>query len=243
MDPSTPYSPEPLHDRFRRLEARRLRPGWRGVVWSVCGWLGSRLLRREPPDIRGRDGARRLHLGCGDRFLDGWVNADFYRPQQLLPGRKGPDWMLDLTRRFPCPAEHWDGVFLEHVNEHLTYTQNLAAFGEVFRTLQPGGILRVVVPSLHRYLAWSELRGSEPKMTRYGSLAEAISNLTQNHAHQSVWDPALLREVLEGLGFVDVVERDYREGASPEMLHDGESHRWESLYFEARKPRATREAA
>jgi len=241
--PSEPSPVATLRERFERLEAPRIRPGWRAWAWTVCGVLGDRLLRRPPPEIRTPGGARLLHLGCGARRFAGWVNADFYRLTQLLARRDAPDWMLDLTRPFPCPDDHWDGVFLEHVNEHLSYGANLALLQEVLRTLRPGGLLRLAVPSLQRYLAWETLRREEPKMARYASLAEAVSNLTQNHAHQSVWDPTLMREVLEQVGFTAVTERGFREGELADLLRDGESHRWESLYVEARKPQATASVA
>lgn len=227
-----------LDARFAALETPRLEGGWKATLWRLCGWLGDRAWRKAPPDTRTASGKRLLNLGCGARHHTGWVNADFYRPQQLLGRAGGPDWMLDLTKPFRCADDHWDGVALEHVNEHLLYSQNLALFREVFRVLRPGGVLRVAVPDLGRYLRWEWLRADVPKMARYGSLPEAVSNLTQNHAHRSVWDGALLRELLEGVGFVDAREVTFREGADAELAAvDGESHRWESVYVEARKPR------
>jgi predicted SAM-dependent methyltransferase len=45
--------------------------------------------------------------------------------------------------------------------------------------MKPGGVLRIVVPDLDRYLRWNALKAVEKKMNRYSSLPEAISNLTQ----------------------------------------------------------------
>ena len=126
-------------------------------------------------------------------------------------------------------------MFLEHVNEHLLYTQNLDLAREVLRVLKPGGVLRVVAPSLARYLEWERLRGEQPKMARYGSLPEALSNLTQNHLHASVWDPALMTELLQAVGFTAVAETEFGQSRLPALAQDGESHRWESLYVEGSK--------
>ena len=228
-----------LAARFRALESCRLESRWRPAVWALFGWIGHRFLRKAPPPHRTPSGRSLLNLGGGVRKLDGWVNADFYRLNLLLPWcRERPDWMLDITLPFECPDDHWDGVLLEHVSEHLLYSENLSMMREVLRTLEPGALVRVSVPSLHWYLDWEKLRGERPKMNRYHSLPEAISNLTQNHAHRSVWDPNLMRELLEGVGFVDIREREFGESSDPDLAADGESHRWESMYVEARKPAA-----
>jgi SAM-dependent methyltransferase len=228
-----------LDTRFCTLETPRLEAGVKAMFWRASGWLGHHLWRQSAPDARTASGKRLLNLGCGAKHHSGWVNADFYRPTHLLGASGRPDWMLDLTRPFRCDADYWDGVSLEHVNEHLLYSENLALLREVHRTLKPGGTLRVAVPSLGRYLNWMELRGQVPKMARYGSLPEATSNLTQNHAHRSVLDGPLLCELLEQLGFIGVAERGFREGQELELAAaDGESHSWESVYVEARKPDA-----
>lgn len=227
-----------IESRFQQQEEPRLEGGWKANLWRICGWFGNRVWRRSPPAHMTSSGKHLLNLGCGTRRHEGWVNADFYRPQQLVGGG-GPDWMLDLTEPFRCPSDHWDGVTLEHVNEHLLYSQNLRLFQEVLRTLKPGGVLRVAVPDLDRYLGWNQLRDEEPKFGRYGSLPEAVSNLTQNHAHRSVWNGELMCELLGEVGFGQARVWSFREGNDPELCAvDGESHRWESVYVEAIKPEA-----
>ena len=41
---------------------------------------------------------------------------------------------------------------------------------DVFRTMKPGGTLRIAVPSLTRYLDWGTLKDEHPKFARYASL-------------------------------------------------------------------------
>tara|TARA_R110002126_G_scaffold25583_5_gene87490 strand:- start:7652 stop:8311 length:660 start_codon:yes stop_codon:yes gene_type:complete len=207
------------------------------MIWNVCGKIGHTLFRRSPPDKRHACGLRLLNLGCGSKLYDGWINADFYRLHQILTRHPlRPDWMLDLTRRFHCDNDVFDGVYLEHVNEHLLYTQNFDMLSEVFRTMKPGGTLRIAVPSLTRYLDWNELKDQHPKFARYESLPEALSNLAQNHLHMSIWDASLMFELLGTIGFTDLREAEFGESAIPTLAADGESHRWESLYIEATKP-------
>lgn len=225
-----------MKKRFCELESRRIFPGIKIYLWKWSGIIGNAFFSSHAPNIKTETGSRLLNLGCGACRMDGWVNADFYRLNNLIWNRHMlPDWMVDLTKPLKCDDDFWDGVLIEHVNEHLLYSQNLELFKEIYRSLKPGSICRVIVPDLGRYLQWRELRDVEPKMARYSSLAEAVSNLTQNHSHVSIWDFALLSEVLEDVGFIDVKKQEFNVSSLSEMEVDTKSHKWESLYVEARK--------
>jgi len=223
-------------ERFRTLEKRRVHFNVRSLLWGFFGIIGHSFFRKSPPH-KNIDGLRLLNLGCGDRRIEGWVNADFYRLHNILWKRHNlPDWLIDITKPLRCDDNFWDGVLVEHVIEHILYIQNFELLTEIFRIIKPNAILRVIVPDLDRYLDWENLREIELKMARYGSLAEAVSNITQNHAHKSVWNEALMSEVLNEIGFVDIKRKSFRVSASERMAVDAEGHRWESLYMEARKP-------
>ena len=226
----------PILRRFEELEKRRVSySGLRGGVWWLFGFIGHRLFRRYPPDIVASDGKRYLNLGSGQVQMPGFVNADFYRLHKLL-SKSHADWMLDLTKPLKCRDSYWDGIKLEHVNEHLLFTENYRLLQELFRTLRPGGTLRIVAPDLDHYLRWSDLSATEPKMQRYQTLPEAVSNLTQNHAHVSVWDSTLMTELLSEVGFGEIQTVALGEGRSKPLLNDSSSHAWQSFYLEALKP-------
>jgi predicted SAM-dependent methyltransferase len=225
-----------LLDRFTSLESKRVNyDGLKGYVWQLFGYLGESFFKKKPPNTAPKSGLKLLNLGAGSVKLEGFVNADFYRLHKLL-SKSRADWMLDLSKPLNCDNDYWDGVLIEHVNEHLLYSQNYLLFKELFRTLRSKGVLRIVVPDLNHYLSWNELRLNEPKMDRYKSLPEAISNLTQNHAHVSVWNKELLQEVLEDIGFVEITETGYMNGNLQELIKDSKNHQWQSLYMEAKKP-------
>ena len=239
-DPTAKHAPvDPmagLTARFAELERSRLDSWVRAAGWSLMGWLGRPAARRKPPSIVHASGLRLLHLGAGTRLFEGWVNADFFRPWQRLSRGPRPNWTVDLTRPLPCDAGVFDGVLLEHTNEHLSYSENLRLFAEVRRIMNTGGTLRVIVPTLDRYLAWETERSAEPKLARFQSLPEALSYLTQNHAHRSVWNAGLLREVLTIVGFSSVEQRGHRESVLPELAVDAPRHAWESIAVEGRAP-------
>jgi hypothetical protein len=52
-----------------------------------------------------------MHLGCGNRIKDGWVNID------LNPAA---DLTLDLRERLPFPDDSFSIIYSEHFLEHLT---------------------------------------------------------------------------------------------------------------------------
>ena len=86
------------------------------------------LLRHYPPALLGPN---LLNLGCGPHIYPGWVNADDYAPKRHLRERQfRPNWHLDITKPWKCPDNHWDGIFTEHVIEHVSYSQSVFVFQE-----------------------------------------------------------------------------------------------------------------
>lgn len=198
------------------------------------------LYRRRPP---GR--SRLLNLGCGDCLYPGWVNADRFRTGYWLMQVGGllsrrlrlPDWFLDAGERWRCADDYWEGIYTEHMLEHLSYREAVAVTREMLRTLQPGAWARIIVPDLARFVDFYNGDRRDPEFTeRFAFGAEAISFLTQNFGHVSAWDGTLLRAVLSELGFANVRIVSYGEGTDPRLIKDSPTRRWESVYVEAQKP-------
>lgn len=222
-----------IRQRFELLESKKLsHRAMKRHIWDLFSFIGNLLFQRFPPDVTDINGKRFLNLGSGEINKDGYTNADFYRLHKIF-SNKNSFWMVDITKPLKCEDNWWDGVHLEHVNEHLSYLHNLELLKELYRTLKPGGIVRITVPDLDKYLEWNDTRHSNKKMARYLSLPEAISNLSQNHLHISVWNFQLFNEVMEEVGFVDVKKKNF--GESDSSFVDAPNHEWQSLYLEARK--------
>lgn len=81
----------------------------------------------------------KLHLGCGDNYIVGWVNVD-------LAGEV--DLHSDLRKPLPFLDQSVDFVFNEHLIEHLTYDDGLNLIKECFRVLKPEGVFRISTPDL-----------------------------------------------------------------------------------------------
>jgi SAM-dependent methyltransferase len=80
----------------------------------------------------------KLHLGCGNHVLNGYVNVD----SAPIPG---VDVVHDL-REFPWPFENqlFEEVIAVDVLEHLPDT--IKTMEEIYRITKPGGLVHIRVP-------------------------------------------------------------------------------------------------
>lgn len=206
------------------------------IFYDLERALGNLVFRRFPPSLAE---PRLLNLGCGNLRYPGWVNADEFGIKRSLREKQfRPDWRLDLTRPWKCQGNYWDGIFTQHVLEHLCYSDVIHVLEECYRTLKPGAWLRISVPGLDRYLEFFQ-RGSDSNFFRgFGNKALAVAFLAQMHFHKSVWDAELMTGVLSELGFVNVRTVDGRAGTDRRLVKDQDEKRDESLVVEAQKPTA-----
>lgn len=87
---------------------------------------------------------RKLHLGCGGKHLDGYINIDLYK-------QTGVDKVMDATDLSLFVNNSVDEIRSEHFIEHFTYHQAAKAFKEWFRVLKPGGLLFIECPDILGY--------------------------------------------------------------------------------------------
>ncbi|HEY9073666.1 MAG TPA: hypothetical protein VIN67_05985, partial [Desulfobaccales bacterium] len=64
---------------------------------------------------------------------------------------------------------------------------------------------------------------------------EAVSSLTQEYGHKSVWDAASLIRLLDKVGFHKINEVNFQEGSDNRIIKDCPDRVWESFYVEAQK--------
>ena len=107
---------------------------------------------------------QKLNLGCGNQVLPDWTNVDYAlgaklykfplfpwlnRQLKLFNLEWHPDIFLwDLRQHFPWEDNSIDVVYSSHTLEHFNKQQGLNFLRECYRVLQPGGIIRIVVPDL-----------------------------------------------------------------------------------------------
>lgn len=81
----------------------------------------------------------RLNLGCGDRYVDGWVNVDWQSPHRV-------DERVDLTGPLPT---NWRGevtnIYVGHLLEHVSKDDCLKLAQRLLECAHPNGCLLVAV--------------------------------------------------------------------------------------------------
>ena len=213
---------------------KRDRVTLRGIFrFEYRSWFGEAFLKRGPPPP---DRPNYLQLGCGPNFHAGFVNADFY-VTRLFSRKRRPDWMVDLRKPLKCPDNWFDGLFTEHVLEHLQPADARHILEECLRILKPGAVARISVPDTRKFVMaylGEEDNGGLPY--RYPDRADYLAALTQKHGHQSVWDEDNLTRILNEIGFTNIRCVEFRVGRNPDLLVDHEDRRTESLFMEAEKP-------
>src|SRR5262245_34095500 len=88
---------------------------------------------------RENEASPRLHVGCGQLAMPGWINID----NQLLPG---VDRVLDVRKGLPY--QDVSAIFAEHFLEHIPFDDALAFLRECRRVLSGSGVLRISTPNL-----------------------------------------------------------------------------------------------
>jgi predicted SAM-dependent methyltransferase len=233
--PHTTYSSDtPLTSRLKQGEFEFGLNFFQMAFYHFERLLGHILFRRRPPH---QSGPKLLNLGCGPHFYKDWINADDYSFKRRFREKNfKPNWNLDITRNWKCVNDYWDGIFTEHVIEHVLYSEAVRVFEECYRTLKPGAWLRVSVPDVAKYVSAYQGEQSAEAINSFPSPALALSFVTQMHLHRSAWNTQLMTQILFEIGFVDVTSTSFGCGVDENLIRDDPNKAPESLYVEARKP-------
>jgi predicted SAM-dependent methyltransferase len=197
-------------------------------------WL--RLTRRGI-DARFEDGHNLLvNVGCGSLGLDDWVNIDCYPA-------KGVTCVRDCRTSLPLSDGSARGIFTEHFFEHLDYYDEAPRFlAECRRVLQPGGVLRIIVPDGAKYMrayfdsGWTAMRTFSPIMSAsdFRTKMEVVNaHFRQGGQHRFSYDYETLSRLLQDNDLTEINERAYRSSSVAELEIDSEERASESLVVEA----------
>ena len=188
-----------------------------------------------------------INLGCGPVINSEMINIDFFF-------EKGIDYGADLRYPLKIEDDSIDGIVCEHTMEHLTFKDDEKLMQECYRILKPGGVLRIILPDVSKFLnaygnrnqnwfdEWENLYftkslNPERAKRRLSSKMGAISFVLQEYGHISAWDEETLNHFLSKVGFENVEVKSFREGAKKELLIDldSETRKFVSIYIEAEK--------
>jgi predicted SAM-dependent methyltransferase/glycosyltransferase involved in cell wall biosynthesis len=89
----------------------------------------------------------RLHLGCGQQYLDGYINIDHPPTEHVVQVLHVADVFCDITQ-LKFPPQSVDEVRLHHVFEHFSRVVSLAMLIKWHRWLKTGGKIHIETPDL-----------------------------------------------------------------------------------------------
>ena len=144
----------------------------------------------------------KLHLGCGSRFIPGFVHMDLSPAKHI--------GILGDVSSLPLPDCSAELIYASHVLEHFGRHEYREVLAEWFRVLLPGGVLRLSVPDFAACAA----------LYHEGGLTDRLSGLTgllvggqrdANDFHKMVFDEPSLTQDLLATGFNAVRRWDWRE--------------------------------
>ena len=189
-----------LHQRYKDLV-------FAGVAKAT---LPNYFLRRGLYALRPTNGPAHLHLGCGPKYLDGFINID---ANPLHP----VDLWLDVRNGLPFRTNSVDSIYSTHMFEHFFDGELRRILRDCFRVLKPGSGVRLIVPNLAGAIqAYAEQRTewfADSFPHHFESLGGRFSNfLFCDGQHRTAFDFDYMNEVLRNAGFQQVEES--REGAS-----------------------------
>jgi len=143
----------------------------------------------------------KLHLGCGQRYLEGYINIDLPTSEQTVQLKVVADQHLDI-QNLSYPINTIKEVRLHHVLEHFTRPIAFALISGWHAWLKEEGILHIEVPDVYRQMfTIINPFGSEH------SRCVAIRHLFGSHeaswaVHCEGYTQGMLQNILESYGFV-----------------------------------------
>ena len=156
-------------------------------------------------------GPTRLHLGCGQRYLDGYLNIDFPPDQHTVQINSVADQHHNLLE-LRYPAGSIKEIRSHHVFEHFSRPVALALLATWNAWLEVEGILRIEVPDFTR-TALSILNPLSSAEVRCVGLRHLFgSNEAPWAVHYDGWTKANFILAGEATGFrVDSIKRNHHK--------------------------------
>jgi len=159
----------------------------------------------------------RLHIGCGQQSLAGWINID----NQGLPG---VDQVLDV--RHGLPFSGIAAIYAEHFLEHLSLDEGLAFLAECRRVLRDDGVLRLSSPNLD-WVMLTHYRGPGATPDDAREDCFRINRAFHGWGHQFLYNATTLESALGAVGFDRVERCAYGKSDRPEFAGLERHETWE----------------
>jgi len=144
----------------------------------------------------------RVHLGCGDKYIPGFVHVDAIAAPHV-------DIVAPVETLPYFTSNSVELIYASHVLEHFGRHEFENVLKDWYRVLKPSGMLRLAVPDFQvcarRYLESGEIAGDGGIL---GLICGGQNN--QYDFHKMIFDRPFLESVLRRVGFTDCRAWDWR---------------------------------
>ena len=141
----------------------------------------------------------KLHLGCGYKILDGYINVDVRTETNC-------DVIDDVSKLHNFKNNTVYEIYACHVLEHFNRFEYQDVLKKWFDVLKPGGVLKISVPDLNKVIHQYNKGMDLEKLLGfiYGG-----QNYEQNY-HYIGFDFNMLKKSLECVGFSEIKLWDWK---------------------------------
>jgi predicted SAM-dependent methyltransferase len=138
----------------------------------------------------------KLHLGCGKKRLEGWVNVDI----------ENADVNCDI-RKLPFEDESAEKVMAIHVFEHVPYAEKDDVLAEWYRVIEPDGLLILELPCMDKVINYiRNTKELAPNMVMWPLFGDPSTIKTEHDLHKWCYSRDELASLLYRAGFKSVYE-------------------------------------
>jgi len=148
----------------------------------------------------------KLHLGCGKRDFEGWINVDLAD----FPHVHHTSSVNDLSMFEDQSA---DIIYSSHTLEYFDRNEAVNVLTEWQRVLKIGGILRIAVPNFEALIKVYKQTNDISYILgpMYGKMAVSSNAEVENIYHKTTYDFESLSKLLVSVGYKNIIKYDWRK--------------------------------
>ena len=135
----------------------------------------------------------KVHLGCGNINLQGWINIDARDFKHVHLVSDG----FDLSQ---FKENSISEFYLCHVLEHFSFLETEQFLKKLYNLLVPGGLVRISVPDIEKIL----ILYNEQKKLKIIKNAIMGGQSYPNDFHKSIYDQEELGNILKKINFKNI---------------------------------------
>jgi ubiquinone/menaquinone biosynthesis C-methylase UbiE len=143
---------------------------------------------------------KKLHLGCGNKHINGFINID----ARDLPN---VDIVEDVKTLNSFDDNSIDLIYASHILEHITRVEYTDVLTKWYNLLKSDGILRIAVPDIEKVFQHYQNNGDLRQLRGFlwGGQSHGFNY------HYCGWDFKTLEEDLLKIGFSEIKRYEWRE--------------------------------